>query len=517
MDAFPRSTGVLLHPTALPESPVCGGFGKGAREWLKQLSRHGIGVWQFLPLSPTDESGSPYSSPSSFALNPWFLDAEDLFKEGFISAVDLKSLPGHDCLSESKILMDFALAHLRVEKLGRCLRDSWKEQSSKRHESFKTWSKEQFWLEDHAIFMQLRRQYKGIPWWEWPSDFSLCRSDSIRIWKKSNAGNLLEHRLLQWHLDRQWQSIRTLAKDLGVLLFGDLPFYVSRDSVDVWKNRELFTISSKGKLDVQSGVPPDYFSSTGQLWGTPVYRWSEHVHTQFEWWRKRFARQWQQVDLLRVDHFRAFSGYWSVPGSSKTAESGEWKVSPGLELLKFVRSDANGNLPLIAEDLGVITSDVEELRDTFNLPGMKILQFAFDGDCKNPYLPENIIGNHWVVYTGTHDNPTTIGWWNELDSDARQRVIDKVNNIEDNPVWELLRVALSTESCLVITPLQDLLQLTDEARFNTPGTVGKNWSWRIFAFDQEFESSLAHYCQIGCDSGRSIKDASKLPYLSSSL
>ncbi len=506
-----RTTGVLLHPTALPESPVCGTFGLGARKWLQSLARNQIGVWQLLPLSPTDSSGSPYSSPSSFALNPWFLDAEDLFKEDFLSESSFLELPceTHKEFGSTSTL-NFSLAELRSNFLGKALIENWDRQDSVRHFAFNAWCNKQAWLEDHSLFMEIRRQHDGLPWWKWPKEFSLHNESELDIWKIKNEFKLLEHKLLQWHLHRQWQSIRSLARDLGVLIFGDIPFYVARDSSDVWSHRSLFSIGSGGDLEIQSGVPPDYFSEHGQLWGTPVYDWPVHLLSEFNWWRSRFARQWEQFDLLRLDHFRALVSYWAVPGTSTTAIEGFWKPSPGKDLLSLIKSDRGGKLPLIAEDLGVITPEVEALRDSFYLPGMKILQFAFDGNSSNPYLPENIKGNSWVVYTGTHDNSTTLGWWNSLDKVVKGRVAKLISQVEEDPVGQLLELGLSTDACLVIVPLQDLIRLDDSARFNTPGTTDGNWSWRFDSFDFSLESNLSNYGERGISWGRSKEDASRL-------
>ena len=505
--ALARTTGVLLHPTALPESPVCGSFGSPARTWLQALARHGVGVWQLLPLAPPDASGSPYSSPSSFALNPWMLDGQDLVEEGYLPASAFESLPGADLSTEHCPAMDFALADQRSLRLGQALREAWADQPQELHRAFEQWCDQQLWLEDHAAFMELRCQHQGRPWWEWPQELARHQRRALLAWKAEHQEALLEHRLLQWHLDRQWQALRRLASDLGVVIFGDLPFYVARDSADVWSHGGLFSIRRGGELEVQSGVPPDYFSATGQLWGTPVYRWRCHHWTRFRWWRSRFARQWQLVDLLRLDHFRALAAYWAVPGSDTTAQQGEWRPSPGQALLKKLRRDGNGALPLVAEDLGVITPDVEDLRDQFGLPGMKILQFAFDGDPNNPYLPENIHGDRWVVYTGTHDNPTTLSWWHQLDQGAKERVAGQVKREVDDPAWQLLELALQTQACLVVSPLQDLLHLDDAARFNTPGTVGNNWSWRLPCFDESLEGALGGYGERGALWGRSLESA----------
>ncbi len=497
--------GVLLHPSALPLSPVCGSFGKPAREWIRALALNGIGVWQFLPLAPCDSTGSPYSSPSSFAFNTCFLDADDLVEEGFLSSSLISDLPGANQLNVSS--SDFHLAEKRGKKLGRLLREAWSIQSAERHRAFNRWCGKQFWLEDHVLFTELRLQHDGLPWWQWPQPFASHNPIALQIWKRKYTNKLLEHRLIQWHLDMQWQTLKSLAHELGVILFGDLPFYVSRDSADVWGSRGLFSILPGGELVEQSGVPPDYFSATGQLWGTPVYRWDRHRFTHFDWWRRRFTRHLDQVDLLRIDHFRALESYWEVPGNKETAEDGCWKASPGADLLNFLSKDCGGNLPLVAEDLGIITPEVEHLRDEFGLPGMKILQFAFNGDCNNPYLPENIKGNTWVVYTGTHDNPTTLGWWNSLDLETKEQINQRSDGSYDSPGWKLVEIGLQTEARLVIVPLQDLLLLDNHARFNTPGTTEGNWCWRLTSLDYQLLEALKSYGERGTFWGRSMDGA----------
>ena len=505
----PRSSGVLLHPTALPGSPVCGSFGEPSRRWINLLADHNIGVWQLLPLAPPDSTGSPYSSPSCFALNPWFLDAGDLQRDGFIRPETSNTLPGADAPVSGVEQLDFELADRRSSALADALLDAWNQQDQSRHDSFDRWCKTQEWLEDHARFSVLHAQHQG-PWWSWPSDLAHHNTNALKSWSEEHANDLLRIKLQQWHLDRQWQAIRDLARQRGVLLFGDLPFYVSADSSDVWSHRNLFTIKDNGELTTQSGVPPDYFSETGQLWGSPVYRWGRHRLTRFRWWRKRIARQRQLADLLRLDHFRALAAYWAVPGGDKTAQNGQWQASPGHSLLSKLRHDGGGFLPLIAEDLGVITPDVEALRDGFQLPGMKVLQFAFDGLADNPYLPENIEGRRWVVYTGTHDNPTTLGWWNRLDHDSRNRISARVHGEIEAPAWHLFDMAFATPAELVVAPLQDLLHLDDAARFNTPGTSEGNWSWRLPSFDGDLEGALKGYGERGSIWGRSRDGASAL-------
>ena len=332
----------------------------------------------------------------------------------------------------------------------------------------------------------------------------------MRNWSARHKDKLLRNKLQQWQLNQQWATIRELAKSKEILIFGDLPFYVSADSVDVWSNRNLFSVKENGDLTTQSGVPPDYFSETGQLWGSPVYRWRRHRLTGFQWWRQRFARQRELADLLRLDHFRALAAYWAVPGHDKTAENGQWQTSPGKSLLNKLKQDGKGVLPLIAEDLGVITPDVEALRNDYQLAGMKVLQFAFDGMNDNPYLPENIVGQHWVVYTGTHDNPTTLGWWKNLDENSRNRIASRINGEVNAPAWHLFDMAFATTAKLVIAPLQDLLHLDNESRFNTPGTSTGNWRWRQKSFDDELEGAMKGYGERGLIWGRSKQGATAL-------
>ena len=486
-----RRVGVLLHPTALPGSVVCGALGASARSWIQALAENGIGLWQILPLSPPDGTGSPYSSPSSFAINPWLLDAKDLSDQGFLQSRDLQALPGAEAGCAE---VDFSLADRRASCLARQLCRSWDQVSHSHHAAFERWRRDQSrWLQDHAAFMVLREQHEGLPWWKWPRELAVHDQNALGEWREAHQNRLLEQELLQWHLSRQWMRLRKLANELSVEILGDLPFYVARDSADVWSHRSLFSIAADGRLREQSGVPPDYFSETGQLLGTPVYRWSRHRSTGFRWWRDRLRRQWQLADRLRLDHFRALASYWSVPGGDTTAMNGAWRRSPGRELLSCLRRDAGGLLPLVAEDLGVITPDVERLRDRFRLPGMKVLQFAFDGNPHNPYLPSNIHGTGWVVYPGTHDNPTSLGWWQRLDDDSRARFARCLNCPVEAPGWQLLELGLSSSAQLVVAPLQDLLHLDDAARFNTPGTVGGNWNWRLPVFDDSVAGALQGY------------------------
>ena len=496
-----KSLGVLMHPSCIPGGRVCGTFGRGAKEWIKKLHQHGIEYWQFLPLTPTDSMGSPYSSPSSFALNPWFLDIDDLIEKGFIFISKKEEL---GITNQNKNYFDFDVADELSNKLGSLLLQDWNSQSEDRKLDFHRWNIKNSWVEDYSTFMAIREEFNKLPWWEWPKEFKIKNNKFLKSWIKGKTKEILIKKLIQWHLDNQWNTIRSFARSYNVKLIGDLPFYVSRDSADVWSNKSLFSILKNGDLIFQSGVPPDYFSSTGQLWGTPTYFWSKHKRTKFHWWRKRFKRQFELMDLLRFDHFRGLSSYWRVNGNSKTAIYGKWIKSPGKTLLNKLKNDLGAYyLPIIAEDLGVITPDVEKLRENFELPGMKILQFAFDGNEDNPYLPKNIEGENWVVYTGTHDNSTSISWWEFLDNNSKIRLKEEYKFTE-NPSWSLIEIGMSTNANLFIAPLQDLLSLDDSSRLNIPGTTKNNWKWKLNRTLDEIEENIKIFSELGRNFGRII-------------
>ena len=495
-----RRTGVLLHPTALPGTPACGSLGRAAHAWVDALADHGIGAWQLLPLAPTDGTGSPYSSPSGFALNPWLLDADQLVADGLLEAADLQALPA----AADPVRYDAALAERRAEALAQALQRRSPHWMEPLQRDLAQWrARQSFWLPDHCRFMVLRRLYGQLPWWRWPVAFARRDRAALAGLERDHAIELEREVLLQWQLQQQWQRLLDRARSRGVEVVGDLPFYVAHDSADVWSHRRLFSVRGDGRLTLQSGVPPDYFSSTGQLWGTPVYRWFLHRLTRFHWWMRRLERQLECVDLLRLDHFRALEAAWCVPGGDTTAQAGAWRHSPGQALLRRLQAVHGGrHLPLIAEDLGVITPEVEALRDRYGLSGMKILQFAFDGNSDNPYLPENYQGDHWVVYTGTHDNATCIGWWNSLSAEERGRVEAHLGASVQAPGWQLLELALASRADLAIVPLQDLLCLGDEARFNSPGTTEGNWSWRLSGDLGTIAGALQGLGEMACRYGR---------------
>ena len=494
-----KSLGILVHPSSLPGGSYCGTFGEGAKNWIKKLSKHRINFWQFLPLTPTDSTGSPYSSPSSFALNPWFLDLNELIENRFIFPSIKMEL---QAINQNETHFDFDFANKLSKKLEEYLLTAWESQPEETKNDFYILTKKNIWVEDYSLFMVIREEFNMMPWWDWPSDFKQKKIELIKPWINNKKDEILKKKLMQWHLDKQWMRIKGFAKSKGITLIGDLPFYVSRDSADVWSNKSLFSISTNGDLLFQSGVPPDYFSSTGQLWGTPTYYWSKHKSTTFKWWRERFKRQFELVDILRLDHFRALAGYWRVDGNAKNAINGTWINSPGKELLNILKKDLKTNyLPIIAEDLGVITKDVEILRDNYQLPGMKILQFAFDGNENNPYLPKNIDGENWVVYSGTHDNATSTSWWNYLDNHIKNHIKDNYY-FSDDPSWNLIEVGMRTKANLFISPIQDILSLDDSCRLNTPGTITNNWKWKLNQTLEEIDLKLQKYSDLGNSYGR---------------
>ena len=497
-----KSLGILIHPSCIPGGIICGTFGNGAKKWIKMLNKHGIEYWQFLPLTPPDSTGSPYSSPSSFAINPWFLDVDDLIDKGFIFITNKEEL---GTTNKDKNYFDFDFADNLTKKLGHLLFQGWGYQSEERKLDFNRWVSKNSWVEDYALFIVIREEFNMLPWWQWPQEFKMKNKKFLKSWIEKKSDEILVKKLIQWHLDKQWREIKSFAKSSNIKLIGDLPFYVSRDSADVWSNKSLFSIFKNGDLIFQSGVPPDYFSSTGQLWGTPTYFWSRHKRTNFDWWRKRFKRQFELVDLLRLDHFRGLAGYWRVNGNSKTAICGKWINSPGKILLNKLKKDLGKDyLPIIAEDLGVITPDVENLRKNFELPGMKILQFAFDGNNDNPYLPRNIVGENWVVYTGTHDNSTSISWWKYLEDEFKERIINDYN-FSDNPSLSLIEIGMGTNANLFIAPIQDILSLDDSSRLNIPGTLKNNWKWKLNRTFEEIDYDIRIYSKLGNNFGRTKK------------
>jgi 4-alpha-glucanotransferase len=469
-----RASGVLLHVTSLPSGYGIGDLGPTALAWLDQLHQAGQGWWQALPLGPTGYGNSPYQSLSSFAGNGLLISPDDLIQEGLLTSdFEQPTFPVTTIDYDSVIPFKHRL-----------LDQAWTEFAAGARKDLRP-EYEQFchdkahWLEDYALFRALKAKYNNTFYLEWPTDL-VQRTPAALAQGRQDAGRLIDQvRFAQFLLFRQAKHLKDYAHAKGVRLIGDLPFFVSPDSSDVWGNPELFLLDDKHRPRFVAGVPPDYFSAQGQLWGNPVYNWDALRQTGYRWCIDRLRALLVHVDVIRLDHFRGFAAAWHVPAGAPTAQSGQWVPGPGSDFFSAVQREL-GSLPFIAEDLGVITPDVSALRDSFHIPGTRVLQFAFDGHADNPYLPNNFVHNT-VVYTGTHDNDTTRGWYESLPDWQRQNFwnyLGRPGGEAQEAAWDLIRLAWSSPAALAITPLQDVLRLGTEARMNVPGRADGNWRWR---------------------------------------
>lgn len=463
-----RVSGIVLHPTSLPGNQVHGSFGKHAYRWIDWLCDAGIRVWQTLPLCPVAD-GSPYNSYSAFAGNPLFIDIEQLQHQGFPNTITERFSEGKDTSENAHFIA-----------LSECFRWLMSSQHSELYQHYCHFIETTQWLDDACIFMVLKQQHPQH-WIQWPQALKQRDSNSLAEFRKQHQTDIALQKFIQFVFDLQWRALKQYANDRAILIFGDLPIFVSHDSADVWANRGLYKLNDDGKPQVIAGVPPDYFSSTGQRWGNPIYHWPAHQQDQFSWWRKRINHSLTLYDAVRIDHFRGFVGCWEIPADEPTAINGQWTQSPGDELFQALLKEC-GELPLIAEDLGIITEEVIALRKKYGLPGMKILQFAFDSDGNNPYLPHNHTRDS-VIYSGTHDNNTTVGWYNHLDAGVKERIKQYFSWPEEPMPWPILKSALASPARWAMLPFQDLLELGEEHRMNTPGTIVNNWQWR-FTWEQ---------------------------------
>jgi 4-alpha-glucanotransferase len=470
-----RGAGVLLHVTALPNPYGIGDIGPGACAWIDRLVDAGQSWWQVLPLGPIGERHSPYESLSSFAGNPLLLSPEWLMEEGLLRRIDLPEVP-------------FPSGYVDYERVipykRQLLEAAWERFSGSARPDLKS-EFDRFcheragWLDDFALFMALKGRYGNRPYPQWPTPLARHEAAPLEAARSELAEQADQVRFGQFLVARQWGRLREHARSRGVRLMGDLPIFVSLDSCDAWAHRALFLIDDDCRPQVLSGVPPDYFSSDGQLWGNPPYNWQVLAQTGYRWWIDRLQAQLESLDLVRLDHFRAFEAAWHVAPTATTAKEGEWRPGPGGAFFTALQQHL-GRLPFVAEDLGMITDPVRALRDQFHLPGMRVLQFAFDGDPTNPFLPENYIPNT-VAYTGTHDNDTTRGWYESLDTAARQYVesyLASHGGADPQIAWSFIRLAWQSAAALAIVPLQDLYNLDTSARFNRPGEPEGNWRWR---------------------------------------
>ena len=466
-----RSSGILLHPTSLPGSGGIGSLGSETRAFIDFLARSGQSLWQVLPLGPTGFGNSPYSCYSAFAGNPLLINCELLVEEGDLS-------PEECHYHEGMQRVDYPYVEEHKVRLLRKAADTFlARHDAVGRDEFLKFRETTPWLHDFALFMALKEEFGGDCWNDWPSELRLRNPQALVDYATQLTHNVNVHCYLQWQFFRQWHRVREYAIRKGVRIVGDLPIFVAYDSAEVWANPTLFKLDTNGTPTVIAGVPPDYFSPTGQLWGNPHYDWDALARTGYAWWIERMRNSLELYDIVRIDHFRGFAASWEVPFGDDTAINGQWVTGPGALLFQALEA-ALGRMPIIAEDLGIITPDVEELRDQFAFHGMKILHFAFDSGPDNLYLPHNHLPQS-VVYTGTHDNDTTAGWFVKLPEHEQRQIRRYLRYEGDDIVWELIRTALASVSEIAIIPLQDLFSLGSDCRMNMPGTVGSNWSWRF--------------------------------------
>lgn len=472
-----RASGILLHPTSLPSRFGIGDLGTAAYRFVDFLAQSHQRIWQLLPLGPTGYGNSPYLCYSALALNPLLINPDKLVDWELLPATSLENLP--ELPTE---IVEFEAVKVLKAPWFKQACDTFRQGNfpSLKAEFQDFCQAQQAWLPDYALFMALKDYHLGASWHTWDIAIAQRHPEALAHWQERLEAEIFYHQFLQFITFRQWQELKTYANENHVLILGDIPIYVAHDSADVWANPEIFCLDEEtGEAALMAGVPPDYFSETGQLWGNPVYNWEKLAETGFAWWIQRFQSVLQAVDIVRIDHFRGFEAYWAVPEGETTAINGEWITAPGQEFFTALKNALGDNLPIVAEDLGVITPEVEALRDDFGFPGMKVLHFAFDSDRANPFLPFNYVNRNCLVYTGTHDNDTTVGWFTQRSPEEQKRVTDYLGCVCNEGIhWSLMRLALGSVANLTIFPLQDVMGLGNEARMNLPGTAEGNWGWR---------------------------------------
>ncbi len=474
-----RTSGVLLHISSLPSAYGIGDLGTAAFRFADFLTQTNQRLWQVLPVGPIGPGASPYSSPSTFAGNPILISPEPLIENGLLTEDELAPL--------AELPTDHVDYEHLVPRKRKVLRTAFRrfqaDASTIDTTRIKKFRETQSaWLNEYALYAALKDAHDGAPWTEWPLPLAHCEPEALKRARDEHADEIEKHIFWQYLFYRQWTALQAYCRARDIRLFGDLPIYVAHDSADVWAHQDLFHLDDDGQPTVVAGVPPDYFSPEGQHWGNPIYRWDRMEDRGYPWWTERLRRAFELFDLVRLDHFRGFDEYWQIPAGHSTAIKGEWKAGPGAGFFKAME-DEFGDLPVIAEDLGIITDSVRALRDTFEFPGMAVLQFAFGGSPTNEYLPHNHRRN-LVVYTGTHDNNTMVGWWEEeLSGEKKKFARSYLDLSEHSPDAQIhrhaLRMAMASVADRVVTPLQDVIGLGSEARMNTPGTPEGNWTWRF--------------------------------------
>ncbi|HZT96653.1 MAG TPA: 4-alpha-glucanotransferase [Chloroflexota bacterium] len=499
MKATPsRASGILLHPTSLPGFGGIGTIGRNACDFVKILERSGTRLWQMLPLGPTGYGDSPYAALSAFAGNPLLIDLELLVDQELLRRSDLALPPMNPQAVDFGTVIPVKTQLLR--KAFETFRISGSQTIGRELESFVR--DNAFWLDDFTLFVALKDEHHGAPWTDWESELRRRDAKALSRARERLQRDIELQQFVQFLFFRQWQGLKRHANEHGISIVGDMPIFVAHDSADVWARQDLFELDDRGQTTVVAGVPPDYFSRTGQRWGNPHYRWSAMQADGYAWWLQRMRMMIETVDIIRLDHFRGFAAAWAIPGTDATAERGEWRPAPGMELFSTFSSSL-GDLPLIAEDLGVITPDVLELRDRFHLPGMKILQFAFGSDAFNENLPHNL-ERPVVVYTGTHDNDTTLGWFSSIGLPERTRVCRYTHTDGREIGWDLIRLGIASVADMAFAPLQDVLGLGSSARMNLPGRADGNWTWR-FTWDALTDTFVERLLELNRTFGRTTK------------
>ncbi len=488
-----RSSGIFLHPTSLPSNYGIGDMGPSAYRWVDLLEAMKQTHWQVCPLGPTGYGDSPYQSLCSFAGNTLLISPEILHKEGLLTADELAAFP---LLPNDNV--DFGAVINAKEELNKAAYLRFTDNS----EFIAFCEREQYWLDNYALYKVLKDQHEGLPWYRWDTKYKLRYPAALEETAGAQRKEIRYQKFLQYVFYKQWIDLKEYANFRNIDIIGDLPIYIAYDSSDAWASPELFELDENAKPIRVAGVPPDYFSETGQLWGNPLYHWKNMREDGYLWWIKRIKKTLDLVDYMRLDHFRGFEAYWAVDADAPTAEKGEWVKGPGADLFKAVKK-ALGKLPIIAEDLGVITPEVEALRNSIGLPGMKILQFAFDGNPENPYLPYNSLKES-VLYTGTHDNDTSQGWFNSLVELDKHQVRQYLGCDDSTFLEHFLRCALSAPSGMCIIPFQDILGLGSSCRMNIPGKESGNWQWR-FTFGQIDNNKIRMFTDFVSIYGRAPK------------
>jgi len=482
---FPRSSGILLHVTSLPGGHGIGDLGKPAYEFADFLAQAREKIWQVLPLGPTGYGDSPYQLFSAFAGNPLLIDLEELREKGLLSISALADAAG---LPEEYV--DYGrVIHIKQRLLGKAAETFLADCNSTDRQCFESFcEKNSGWLDDYALFMACKAEYKDAVWSEWPAGIRKRQADALEEWRGKLRSEIAVHKFAQFEFSRQWWALKDYCRGLGIRIMGDIPIYVAHDSADVWAHPELFRLDENSRPTAVAGVPPDYFSATGQLWGNPLYRWDVAAASNYQWWIERFRASLAMFDMARLDHFRGFEAFWEIPADALTAQGGKWVKGPGAELFLAVQRELK-ELPFVAENLGVITAEVEALRKQFGFPGMSLLQFAFGNDPQGPSFRPHNYSRELVAYTGGHDNDTTLGWWTSSGVGESTRTAEDIRKerkftraylgFKDEPVnWVFIRAVLASVADVAIVPLQDVLGLGSEARMNLPGKVSGNWKWR---------------------------------------